>query len=244
MCRFVAYHGQPIFLDELIARPRHSLMRQSLRAEEAKTVTNGDGFGVGWYGEREEPGVYREVLPAWSDDNLVALSATLKSHLFFAHVRAATGGGIARQNCHPFRYGRWMFMHNGQIGGYGGLRRTLESLLPDAMYAARRGATDSELLFLLAIARVERGEPPVEAMLAVLEDTQQLMRGRGIEQPLRFAAALADGERLLAFRIASDGQPPTLYQRRHDDGVIVASEPLDDDEAGWEALGVGAVLSV
>jgi glutamine amidotransferase len=244
MCRFVAYRGEPIFLDTLIARPRHSLMRQSLRAEEAKTVTNGDGFGVGWYGEREEPGVYREVMPAWSDDNLIALASAVKSHLFFAHVRSATGGGIARQNCHPFRYGRWLFMHNGQIGGYAGLRRTLESLLPDAMYAARKGATDSELLFLLAIARVERGASPTEAMLEVLEHVIGLMKGRGVEGPLRFAAALADGERLHAFRFASDGQPPTLYQRRCEQGVIVASEPLDDDQPGWEALSPGAVVTV
>jgi hypothetical protein len=114
MCRFVAYLGQPTYLEELIARPRHSLLRQSLRAEEAKTVTNGDGFGIGWYGERPEPAVYREVMPAWSDDNLLALSGTLRSHLFFAHVRAATSGGIARSNCHPFRWRRWLFMHNGQ----------------------------------------------------------------------------------------------------------------------------------
>ena len=243
MCRFVAYLGESILLEELIAKPRHSLVRQSLRAEEAKTVTNGDGFGIGWYADRSEPGVYREVMPAWSDDNLLALSGTLKSRLFFAHVRAATAGGISRQNCHPFRFGRYLFMHNGQIGGYGQLRRTLESLLPDEMYASRRGATDSELLFLLAMARVQRGASVPEAMHEVLEHTQGLMRGRGIAQPLRFAAALADGERLHAFRHASDGAPPTLYQRRTDDGIVVASEPLDD-EPGWHALDNGSVLSV
>ena len=107
MCRLAAYLGQPLFLEELIAKPRHSLMRQALRAEEAKTVTNGDGFGIGWYGERAEPAVYREVMPAWSDDNLLSLSQTIASRLFFAHVRAATAGGIARQNCHPFRHGRF-----------------------------------------------------------------------------------------------------------------------------------------
>ena len=106
MCRFVAYLGEPIYLESLIAQPRHSLMRQSLRADQAKTVTNGDGFGIGWYAERPEPGVYREVMPAWSDDNLLALSGTLRSRLFFAHVRAATAGGIARTNCqHARLYG-------------------------------------------------------------------------------------------------------------------------------------------
>ena len=244
MCRFVAYLGEPIFLEELIAKPARSLMRQSLRADESKTVTNGDGFGIGWYGEREEPGVYREVMPAWSDDNLVALSGTLKARLFFAHVRAATAGGIARQNCHPFRYGRYLFMHNGQIGGYGQLRRTLESLLPDAYYAARRGATDSELLFLQALTKVERGASAVDAMQEVLQDTMKLMRGRGIEQPLRFAAALSDGQRLHAFRIASDEHPPTLYRRDVGHGTVIASEPLDDDVAGWEPLPAGAVVSL
>ena len=244
MCRLAAYLGEPLFLEELIAKPKHSLMRQSLRAEEAKVVTNGDGFGIGWYGDRAEPGVYREVMPAWSDDNLLALSQTLSSRLFFAHVRAATAGGIARQNCHPFRHGRWLFMHNGQVGGYGTVRRTMESWLPDALYAERRGATDSELLFLLSLARIQRGVPVGEAVVSVLEDTMALMRERDVTAPLRFAAVLADGERLHAFRIASDGNPPTLYLRRCATGTIVASEPLCEGEAGWEMLADGAVVAV
>ncbi len=244
MCRLAAYLGEPLFLEELIAKPRHSLMRQSLRAEEAKVVTNGDGFGIGWYGDRAEPGVYREVMPAWSDDNLLALSQTLSSRLFFAHVRAATAGGIARQNCHPFRHGRYLFMHNGQIGGYGQLRRTLESQLPDDLYAERRGATDSELLFLLALHRIEQGAPADEAMLSVLDDTMALTRERGVQAPLRFAAVLADGEQLHAFRISSDNKAPTLYLRRCATGTIVASEPLCEDEPGWQMLPDGAVVSV
>jgi glutamine amidotransferase len=243
MCRLAAYLGEELFLDELIAKPRHSLMRQSLRAEQAVTTTNGDGFGIGWYGERDEPGVYREVMPAWSDDNLLALSRTLRSRLFFAHVRAATAGGISRQNCHPFRHGRHLFMHNGQIGGYAQLRRTMESWLPDPLFALRHGGTDSELLFLLAMARIQAGETVPQAVMDVLDRVTRLMRERGIEQPLRFAAVLADGRRLHAFRFASDGQPPTLYQRDSGAGVIVASEPLCDNEAGWQLLPVGAVLS-
>lgn len=244
MCRFVAYRGEPIYLEELIARPRHSLMRQSLRAEEAKTVTNGDGFGIGWYGDRPEPGVYREVMPAWSDDNLLALSGTLRSRLFLAHVRAATAGGIARSNCHPFRHGRWLFMHNGQIGGYPRLRRALESGLDDGLYAERRGATDSELLFLLVLQRMSAGCDAREAVLAVLDDTRRLMRREHIDAPLRFAAALADGQRLHAFRIASDDQPPTLYRHDSPRGTVIASEPLDEDLPGWTPLPAGAVITL
>ncbi len=251
MCRLAAYLGEPLFLEELIAKPRHSLMRQSLRAVQGHVQTNGDGFGIGWYGDRAEPGVYREVMPAWSDDNLLALSQTLSSHLFFAHVRAATAGGIARQNCHPFRHGRHLFMHNGQIGGYAQLRRELEARLPDTLYAERRGATDSELLFLLSLARIHAGATAVDAVLAVVDDTMSLMQQHDITQPLRFAAVLSDGEQLVAFRIASDGQPPTLYLRRTRMGTTVASEPLCDSAddgsqaaGSWNMLPRGAVVTM
>lgn len=63
MCRFLAYLGEPVFLNELVCAPTHSLVHQSLHATEAKTETNGDGFGVGWYGERREPGIYRDISP-------------------------------------------------------------------------------------------------------------------------------------------------------------------------------------
>jgi glutamine amidotransferase len=242
MCRLVAYLGEPLFLDTLVCAPQHSLLRQSLRAEEAKTVTNGDGFGIGWYGERPEPCVYREVMPAWSDENLLALCASIKSPLFFAHVRAATGGGIARQNCHPFRHGPWMFMHNGQIGGFAQVRRALESRLPDRLYARRLGATDSELLFLLALDLIETGQAPDDAVQAVLDDTLGLMRAQAIDQPLRFAAVLADGQQLYAFRFSSDPKPPTLYTGRTPEGVVVASEPLGNDSTDWQLIPANSVV--
>ena len=243
MCRFLAYIGEPVFLNTLVCEPAHSLLHQSLLSERATTLTNGDGFGIGWYGEREAPAVYREVMPAWSDENLLALCHTLRSSLFFAHVRAATGTAIARQNSHPFRHGRWLFMHNGQIGGYGQLRRTLESRLPDELFAARKGATDSELLFLLALARIQEGEPATQAMTSVFEDTVALMQARGIEQPLRFSAALADGEHLHVFRLASDDKPPSLYVRTGARGCVVASEPLDDDDGDWRPVRCGSATT-
>jgi predicted glutamine amidotransferase len=244
MCRFVAYIGEPVFLDELICRPAHSLLNQSLHSEQAKTRTNGDGFGIGWYGEGAEPGVYREVMPAWSDENLMSLARSVKSRLFFAHVRAATGTAIARQNSHPFSHGPWLFMHNGQIGGYAQLRRALEAQLPDALYAARKGATDSELLFLLALARIDRGVSVHDAMRATLDDVMLLMRAHGITEPLRFSAALADGRRLHLFRCASDDAPPTLYVKQCARGHIVASEPLAGGDDGWRALGNGETLTL
>ncbi|MBL8310215.1 MAG: class II glutamine amidotransferase [Burkholderiales bacterium] len=231
MCRLLAYSGEPIFLEDLVCKPEHSLVRQSMQAEEAKLTTNGDGFGIGWYtgfADRREPGVYREVTPAWSDENLLALCAAVRSPLFFAHVRATTGTSVARQNCHPFRYRHWLFIHNGQIGDYAKIRRRMEGLLPDELYTARKGATDSELMFLLAVNHIEQGIAPIDSMAAMLGEVRRMMADAGVVAPLRFAAALADGETIYAFRYSSDERPPTLYLNRCDHGTIVASEPLQD----------------
>jgi len=86
MCRLLAYRGDPVLLESLISTPCHSLIHRSLHANEGKTETNGDGFGVGWCGERHEPGLYREARPAWSDENLRSLAGQVRSRLFFAHA--------------------------------------------------------------------------------------------------------------------------------------------------------------
>ncbi len=244
MCRFLAYSGAPVFLEDLVAAPCHSLIHQSLHAEETKTGTNGDGFGVGWYGDRPEPGQYREVRPAWSDENLLSIARQVRSHLFFAHVRAATGTATTRANCHPFAHGRYLFMHNGQIGGYGLIRRKIENLIPDTLYSARVGTTDSEALFLLALARMAEGATPGEAMAFALEQALALMQQAGIREPLRCAAALADGETLYAVRWSSDAKPPTLYLCDRGDSVVIASEPIDAARDCWQALPCNTLVSV
>lgn len=244
MCRFLAYSGVPVFLEDFVASPCHSLIHQSLHAEEAKTGTNGDGFGVGWYGEKAEPGQYREIRPAWSDENLLSISKQVRSHLFFAHVRAATGTATTRANCHPFVHGRHLFMHNGQVGGYALIRRRLEALIPDSLYGARVGTTDSEAIFLLALSHMEQGLAPSEALAAALNDALLLMQAAGVQEPLRCAAALADGETIHAIRWSSDARPPTLYVCNRGDSVVVASEPVDAARDCWQAVPPNALVTV
>src|SRR6185312_6003339 len=93
----------------------NSLVDQSLHSRLGAEPTNGDGFGVGWYGAPETPGVYRSVEPAWNDENLRELSGHISSPLFFTHIRAAIGSAVQQTNCHPFRHDNWLFMHNGYI---------------------------------------------------------------------------------------------------------------------------------
>ena len=70
MCRWLAYSGSPVLLEELLYGQKNSLIVQSLHSQMGAEETNGDGFGVGWYGAQETPGVFHSIEPAWNDRNL------------------------------------------------------------------------------------------------------------------------------------------------------------------------------
>lgn len=234
MCRWAAYWGEAIFLEDIISRPGHSLIHQSHCATKCHTAINADGFGVAWYGDRAEPGLYRDVMPAWSDPNLRSLTAQVKSPLFLAHVRASTGTATSRNNCHPFTWGKWSFMHNGQIGGYDAFRRAADMMIPDHLYPHRKGATDSEALFLIAVAEGLEDDP-LTAFERAAARMIGLAREKGAAPHLRLTAALSDGQRLYAMRYATDDAAPTLFYRWSDtrNGWAVVSEPLESGEGGW-----------
>lgn len=241
MCRWAAYVGTPIFLEDIISRPGHSLIQQSHCATQSTSAINADGFGLAWYGERPEPGLYRDIYPAWSDPNLRAITAQVRSHLFLAHVRASTGSATSRNNCHPFAVGRWSFMHNGQIGGYDAFRRDADMLIPEEFYPYRKGATDSEALFLVALAE-GLDEDPQGALERAVKRFVALSRDKGVAPHLRLTAAFSDGETLYAVRAASDEAAPSLWHRWSESlgGRAVVSEPLEAEEDGWHTIAPGS----
>jgi len=204
MCRWAAYAGEPIFLEEIVSRPEHSLISQSLHSDEGKTDTNGDGFGVAWYGARPNPGSYRDTYPAWSDPNLASLAQQVKSGLFLAHVRASTGSATSRNNCHPFVHENWSFMHNGMLGGYNGFRKQVDQLIPDAFYENRKGATDSEAAFLIALGMGWR--PTRKRRWSARWQSWKRWRGSGAKRPicaLRWLFLMASGFLRCAMRLTS-----------------------------------------
>lgn len=243
MCRWIAYAGPPVRLDTVLFQPENSLINQSLHATRG-VPTNGDGFGLGWYGERPFPGVYRDILPAWNDQNLRSLSEQVRARIFFAHVRASTGTATSRENCHPFAFGNALFMHNGRIGGYATIRRALESMIADEFYDHRHGTTDSELFFLLALSNGLM-EETVPAIVRTIHQVRREMACANVSEPFRMTAALCDGERMLAIRTSSDGKSPSLFHASGSElvnegsrihftpgrgTVMVLSEPLDSED--------------
>jgi len=150
MCRFILYLGPSIYLSSLVTEPRNSLIHQSFKAEERAEPLNGDGFGVAWYAleHSTEPALLRSITPAWNNANLFSIARLVKSHCVLAHVRAASQQrSVSEANCHPFVWGRWSFMHNGDVGGFHEIRRALLATLSDRAFDAIGGGTDSEHLF-------------------------------------------------------------------------------------------------
>lgn len=242
MCRWAAYIGEPVYIDELLFNPTNSLIDQSKSAEKCKTTINADGFGVAWYQSRPEPGLYRDVYPAWSDPNLKSLANQIKTGLFLAHVRASTGSAISRNNCHPFTVGNWSFMHNGQAGGFENFRKKADMMIPDSLYQYRKGATDSEVLFLLALG-FGMTKKPQEAVQSAVRAMQNLSEAHGHGPSMRFSAAFSDGHSLYAVRYSSDDRAPSLFYRRNEfgNGWAVVSEPLEMDCKDWVAVRSGEI---
>lgn len=243
MCRWMAYQGAPVYLESLLFEQEHSLIHQSLSAKKSEVTVNADGFGLGWYDEREEPGLYHETLPAWSDSNLKSLARHIKSGLFFAHVRASTGTATNRSNCHPFSYKNWLFMHNGQIGDYESLRWQLDRLIPEYLYNERRGATDSEVIFLLLIANgLEKN--PDKAIASTITQVLSLMAQKNITEPFRFTSVLSNGSEMIAIRFSSDDQAPSLYCKEFDQHIVIGSEPLELSSEGWTLIPQGHMARI
>ena len=241
MCRWVAYAGPEIYLEDLIFHQEHSIVSQSLAATHSAWTTNGDGFGVAWYSKRTAPGLFKDILPAWNDSNLRSLAASIQTRLFFAHVRATTGTAVNRSNCHPFIFKNWTFMHNGKIGNWHDCRKDVEDLIDHEHYRHREGTTDSEALFLLALSN-GLTDNPIAAIQATLKDVTQIMERHQAQEPLRISCAVTNGKEIWAFRYSSDDQSPSMYigspHTRADDQNLhtittIASEPSDSDAAHW-----------
>jgi glutamine amidotransferase len=252
MCRWLAYSGTSIPLEELLLKRDRSLIDQSLHARLGATTTNGDGFGVGWYEPDKPPRVYRSVHPAWNDRNLRELAAGISSPLFFAHIRASTGTAIQETNTHPFRYGNQLWMHNGLIREFPRVKRDLVLAVDPSLFPSIEGTTDSEVMFYLALTFGLEDDPvaAVERMVGFVEKTG---RDHGVEHPIQMTVATTDGTSIWAFRYSSERDSRSLYfstrmdtlkalypesvlRLLSDETRAVVSEPLGDLPGAWNEV--------
>jgi predicted glutamine amidotransferase len=253
VCRWLAYMGSPVLVEDLLYRPEHSLIAQSLHSTLGAEPTNGDGFGLGWYGDRPTPGVFRSTEPAWNDRNLREISAHITSPCVLAHIRASTGSPVQLTNCHPFRHGRWLWVHNGLIHGFHEAKRDLTMEVDPTLFPDIEGTTDTEVFFYLALTFGLEDDPPAAVARAVgfIEETG---RRHGEAFPLQMTVATTDGESFYGFRYSSEGRSRSLFHSTEvstlreqypdnpllrdvsDDARLVVSEPLGDLRGAWREV--------
>ncbi len=259
MCRWMAYSGGSIRLQELLFEPKDNLIDQSLSSHSAETHTNGDGFGVGWYSKWERPGLFRSIRPAWNDFNLRDLAANIESHLFLAHVRATSQATVQETNCHPFRYNNWLFVHNGEIFEIEKFRRELLIGVDPNYFTNILGSTDSELMFHLALS-FGLEQDPVGAMARMVEFVERTGKKFGVPESMWMTVGLSDGKTLWGFRYASDGNAPTLYHspdveelvkvnpeienRVTNNTYVVVSEPIGKFQEMWIEVPQGSSVII
>ena len=255
MCRWMAYSGDPILAEDLLFRPKHSIIDQSLHSRLGATTTNGDGFGIGWYGggDGDTPAVFKSIDPAWNDRNLREIAGRVRTPLLFAHIRASTGTPVQRSNCHPFRHGRWLWMHNGAIREFHTVKRDLLLAVDPSLFADIEGSTDSETLFFLA-QTFGLADDPLTAVARAVGFVEQVGREHGVDHPIQMTVATTDGASIWVFRYSSEGQSRSLFystdisalRQLHPDVEVlsllgdetrfVVSEPLGDLTGAWNEV--------
>ncbi|KAL6762357.1 nucleophile aminohydrolase, partial [Haematococcus lacustris] len=239
MCRLMAFIGErPALIADVVLWPQRSIIKQSYDARERKGDPalpfhlghgnlNGDGFGIGWFGTDERrdkdptPCVFTSITPAWNNENLARLSCKIMSPLIFAHVRAAYPGmPVSEQNCHPFAWGRYLWMHNGVVGGFLQIKRALLSLLSDEAYnciqSFHSDSAVSFALFLHHLPDMARQQPPevlLQAMEATIATISALQQAQGITATSLLNYVVSDGTCLIATRFVNpaNGDAASLY---------------------------------
>ncbi|CAL1695673.1 unnamed protein product [Somion occarium] len=272
MCRFVIYKGtSPVQLSHLLTRPCHSIINQAfdsrLRLDHRRPI-NGDGFGVGWYDcmhDEElgcQPCIFTSVTPAWNNVNLVRLTEKIKSPLVFAHVRATTAGSLSLDNCHPWHFGKLMFMHNGGIAEFPKIKRRLQTYLSDELFNFVTGNTDSQWAFALFLSKLP--DPHAnqfstqelrQAMIETIASINEMTEAVNATEPSLMNFCVTDGESIIATRYINSRHDEaaslwfssgTTFSEYADGGhykmsktdkreniILIASEPLTFEKADW-----------
>lgn len=272
MCRFIAYQGHPVLIAELLYKPRHSLVRQSMRAELMSQPFNADGFGIGFYTEGESsPCIVRTCSPAWSNRGMESIAQRLSSSRVFAHIRAASPGlPVQDTNCHPYGHGRFQFMHNGDLANFRTFKRRLQSGLSEVAWNGIEGSTDSEHAFAVFIDQAGGPEARLttsglrKALVGTLARLVELDEQCNFPGSLICNFAVSDGVSTVISRFASRAErPATLfysvgsrYLLDGEDGdmlplqgdqpgaVMVASEPITRRPEDWTELPVNHTITI
>jgi gamma-glutamyl hercynylcysteine S-oxide hydrolase len=206
MCRHLGWLGADVTVSSLVLDPPFGLRVQSYAPRRQKHgLLNADGWGVGFF-DASSPRRWRSQAPLWGDVSFDSVAPALHSHCVVAAVRSATVGmPIESSATAPFTDGEWLLSHNGVVD---------RAVLPTTALA--ESVCDSAILAAMIFARG----------LNALGDT--ITEVAAADPDARLNILAANGSRLLA-TVWGD----TLSILRRADGVVLASEPYDND-SNWD----------
>lgn len=271
MCRFVYYQGLPIGISALITEPENSLINQSFHSRERTEPLNGDGFGVAWYNNTNQPALFKSISPAWSNRNLREISRVVQSSRILGHVRAASPDSPVNEiNSHPFRFDNLTFMHNGDLGGFRKFRRTLLNSLSEESFQMITGGTDSEHMFAVIIDELkglsDQNNDVIRMGMAIERGIDKLLDWRRSivpDQHFYINCLITDGRVAAACRFTTEDseKAASLYFhlgkrykcensksimvdcKKENESVLISSEPLTDD-IGWTSVPSGHLVMI
>ncbi|MBX7448447.1 ergothioneine biosynthesis protein EgtC [Mycolicibacterium sp. 3033] len=216
MCRHLAWLGAPVTLASLMLDPPSGLLVQSYAPRRQKHgLMNADGWGAGFF-DNGQPRRWRSAAPLWGDASFASVAPALSSSCVVAAVRSASlGMPIEPSASAPFTDGTWLLSHNGVVD---------RAVLPLSAHA--ESTNDSALLAALIFDRE-------------LDQLGETVASVAADDPnARLNILAGNGSRLLATTWGD-----TLSVLRRPDGVVVASEPYDDDPA-WQEIPDRHLVSV
>lgn len=235
MCRFIVYHGPAITMASLVTEPEHAMLQLAMKAFCCATPVNADGFGISWYHpEIPVPGVFKDITPAWNNPNLTHIARAIKSHCFFAHVRAASMGGVTYPNCHPFIFKNISFMHNGTVPYFKQIKRALISRVSERAFQLIQGTTDSEAMFALFVTNFER----VAGLSTDDCNTYHQDAGDGVADAYEYTKTREDHTLLLVAALKATLRQVHFLTLQHEYKAGIQARPaeepteLEDDGAG------------
>jgi gamma-glutamyl hercynylcysteine S-oxide hydrolase len=260
MCRHVGYLGPPVTLAELVLDPPHSLTVQSYAPRDMRGggTVNVDGFGVGWFAVEPEPRLgseppagsiagspkdlrgrhpvgaarrYLRPVPIWQDAPFAELARSTVAVGVLAAVRNATAGmPVAEAACAPFTDGQWLFSLNGRIAGWPDTAIELVEAIPRRDLLSIQVMTDATLLWALLRQRLAASTDPASALGDLITEVLAAAPGS------RLTTLLTDGRQLYSTTVTH-----SLWSRSSAAGVLLASEPFDDDPA-WQPIPDGQLV--
>jgi predicted glutamine amidotransferase len=246
VCRFVAYHGEPLTPATVVFRGEHSLYSQSWAPRELLSGTvNADGLGVAWYVDGRPVRLLSDR-PAWHTPHHQPLLESVTSTTVIASVRNATDGlGIDESSVAPLAFDRWTLVFNGFVSDFRmRFMRKFRSELPDDLYGNLLGSSDTETIFMMLVVRLRAGLGPGEALADLVSWVSARVNEAGSTSQLNLA--LTDGEGLWLTRAGTMGQSNSLYYTSDwppaPTGITVASEPLG--KGAWVSVDDQSLVTV